>query len=338
MRAAIFNPYLDTLGGGERYTVSFAEVLAKSGWKVDIEWKNPDIKKDLEKRFGMNLYGIDFVPDIKRGEGYDLCFWISDGSIPLLHARRNFLHFQVPFKHIGGNNLINKMKLIRVDKIICNSVFTKKIIDKEFGVESIVIYPPVDTGKIKPKRKQDVILSVARFSRLKQTKGQEILIESFKKMTNEGLKKWKLILAGGIEVGVGDYIEGLEKQISGYPIEIVKSPDFKTIKDLYGGAKIFWSASGYGENEEENPEKVEHFGITVVESMSAGCVPIVFAAGGHKEIIDNGIDGYLWHNIEELELLTKSVIKTPSDLAKKAILKSKKFSYDEFRKNFTALL
>ena len=137
MRAAIHNPYLDTLGGGERYTITFAKVLVESGYVVDLEWKDPEIKKTLEDRFGINLDGVNIVNDIKRGDNYDLCFWVSDGSVPILRARNNILHFQVPFHGVGGRSLINKMKFYRINKIVCNSGFTKNIIDKEYGVKSI---------------------------------------------------------------------------------------------------------------------------------------------------------------------------------------------------------
>src|SRR4030066_1199320 len=111
MKAAIYNPYLDTLGGGERYTMAFALVMEEKNYRVDVEWKDENIKVRLEKRFNMDLSKINFIQDIKQGDGYDVCFWVSDGSIPLLHARKNFLHFQIPFEEVNGRSLMNKMKL-----------------------------------------------------------------------------------------------------------------------------------------------------------------------------------------------------------------------------------
>ena len=35
MRAAVYNPYWETMGGGERYTASFVKLLQDSGWQVD---------------------------------------------------------------------------------------------------------------------------------------------------------------------------------------------------------------------------------------------------------------------------------------------------------------
>lgn len=340
-KAAVINPYLDTLGGGERYTLTFAKVLLENGWNVDLEWKNSEIKKSLEDRFGIDLRGINIVSDTKKGDGYDLCFWVSDGSIPALRSRKNLLHFQVPFHHIGGNSLLNKMKLFRVDKLICNSEFTKKIIDQEYGVESVVIYPPIDTSHIKPKRKENIILNVARFSDLLQNKGQEILARSFKKLVDSGVGDWKLVLVGGNEVGVTDNIIKLEKLSKGYPIEIIKSPNFRFLKDLYGRAKIFWSASGFGEDEEKNPEKVEHFGITAVEAMSAGTIPILFFAGGFKEIVGDGVNGFLWERSSDLISKTRKIMGNTSlrvSLARKAQEDSKKYSYEEFRRKIIELL
>ena len=307
MKAAIYNPYLDTLGGGERYSMAFGKVLEEAGYKVDVYWKSEAIKEKLQNRFGMDLRGFNFIKDIKRGDGYDVLFWLSDGSIPLLRARRNFLHFQFPFKDVSGRSLMNKMKLYRIERIICNSYFTKDFVDPEYGVESIVIYPPVDIAKIKPKRKENIVLYVGRFSQLTQSKNQDILVDVFKRFFkfNSG---WKLVLVGGVEVGAGDFVKRLEKMSKGYPVEIIKSPPFKEIVNLYGKAKFFWSASGFGINENKDPKKVEHFGISLVEAMAAGCVPLVYSAGGHKEIVADGKNGFFWKKASELLRITKNLI------------------------------
>ncbi len=341
MRAAIYNQYLDTLGGGERYLVGFIKVLLESGYKVDLQWSDESILKKLKERFNADVSGVNVTPDIKRGDGYDLCFWVSDGSIPTLRARKNILHFQVPFHHIGGNSLLNKMKFFRVDHIVCNSEFTKKFIDQEFGVESVVVYPPVDTDLFKPKRKEKTILFVGRFSELLQAKGQEILIQEFKHFFDSGYKEWKLLLAGGVEVGAENKIIELKKQITGYPIKIIKSPSLSEIKDLYGTSKIFWSAAGFEVDQEKNPEKLEHFGMTVVEAMSAGCVPVVFNGGGHGEIIENGKDGYLWNETSNLVDITKQLANETAisfAISKQAQLSAKKFSYEKFKEKINSIL
>jgi glycosyltransferase involved in cell wall biosynthesis len=341
MKAAIFNPYWDTLGGGERYTILFAKVLSDLGYRVDLEWNNENILEKIQDRFGIKINNIRVVECINKGEGYDLCFWVSDGSIPLLHSRNNLLHFQVPFKDINGKTLLNKMKLFRVKKIICNSNFTKTVIDREFGVNSVVIYPPCEVSKVKPKRKENIILNVGRFSQLLQSKRQDVLAKAFVRLTKSGLVDWRLIFVGGIDVGVSDYLHGLKKISKGYPVEFIESPPHKVLWDLYGRSKIFWSASGFGENEIKDSEKVEHFGIAVVESMAAGCIPVIYDAGGHKEIISSGSNGFLWKKVPELVKITKTLIsdrKYSKALSREAIRISKSFSYENFAKNVEKIL
>jgi glycosyltransferase involved in cell wall biosynthesis len=336
-KAAIYNPYLDTLGGGEKYTLSFAKVLAEEyGYSVFVEWPSENIREKLINRFGFKLpANINFIKSINRGDGHDLCFWVSDGSIPTLRARKNIIHFQVPFHDVDGKSLLNKMKLFRVNKIICNSEFTKKTIDKEYGVNSKVLYPPIDVRLFKPKRKENQICYVGRFSNLVQNKGHEILIKSFKKLvTNKKFINWKLILAGGVEVGVADYVKKLKNLSMNYDIEIIESPDFDKIREIYGKSKFFWSATGFGVDEIKNPEKVEHFGITLIESMASGCVPIVHGSGGFKEIIDNSKNGFLWNNLNDLVNLTKQIIDKPLRLREMSIAaqqKSKSYSYEKFK-------
>lgn len=333
MRAAIYNPYLDTLGGGERYAMAFGQVLVKKGYRVDVQWKNKAIKKKLEERFGIELEGINFIKNIKRGDGYDICFWVSDGSIPLLRARKNLLHFQMPFKDVNGKTLLNRMKLLRINKIICNSRFTKKNIDKEYGVKSIVIYPPVDIKKIKPKKKENMIISIGRFSQLSQAKKQDILVRAFQKLYDSGIREWKLVFAGGVEVGVDDYVAKLREKSKGYPIKIIESPSWKEIKDLYARAKIFWSASGYGVDQKKEPKRVEHFGITVVEAMAGGAVSFAFLAGGHQEIVVDGENGYLWKNVKTLMKKTYKLIedeKLLKRLSRRAREDSEKYDYTNF--------
>ena len=336
MRAAIINPYLNSLGGGERYTMAVVTSLRNAGVDVDVQWQDVTLKNQLEKRFGINLQNVNFIEDVKKGDGYDYCFWVSDGSIPLMRARNNIIHFQVPFHDVDGTTLMNKMKLYRVKKIISNSNFTKKVIDKEFGVDSVVVYPPVDIKAIKPKRKENIILGVARFSQLKQAKRQDILIKAFKKLLKKDIEGWELVLAGGAEVGAGSFIQELRESAKGYPIRIMESPAFSQIKELYGISRIFWSASGYGVDEKKNPEEVEHFGITVVEAMSAKGVPVVYAAGGHKETVRNGVNGYLYTSVDELVGITKTLIEDSKKLNKaafNALSSSKKFGYDRFEKD-----
>lgn len=348
MKAVFFDPYLETVGGGERYTLTLAEYLSKNNWQVDVLWNDSRIKDKIISRLKLDLEKINFVnlpQNIFQKSSlfgqYDLCFWLSDGSIPLLFSKKNILHFQVPFQKVGGKSLSNRLKFKKINHLVCNSMFTKKFIDREYGVNSQVIYPPVDIESFKPGRKENIILSVGRFSQLLQAKRQDVLIKIFGKMIEQGLTGWKLILAGATDVGGKEYYESLKIQAQNYPIELIENIDFPELQSLYGKAKIFWNASGFGIDEEKEPEKTEHFGMVVVEAMAAGCVPVVVGKGGIREIISEGKTGFLWEKEEDLKRTTLDLIKEAERMKKislEVVKSSQKFSKERFCQEFNEII
>jgi len=104
----------------------------------------------------------------------------------------------------------------------------------------------------------------------------------------------------------------LKKQAKNLPVEFRVNISFRELKQLYGQAKIFWHAAGYGVDEEKHPEKVEHFGITAIEAMAANCWPLVYSAGGQKEIFSSFIDKdiVLWKGKDELFEKTMKIINS----------------------------
>ena len=333
MKALVHNPYWDSLGGGERYTSAFVKLLLDHGWQVDIQWPH-DISSDIKNRFGINISRANFIDEL-RTMNYELLFWLSDGSLPTSFAKKTIIHMQYPFQNSLGKTLINQIKS-QFYKFVVNSKFTKQVIDNEYHVNSTVIYPPVDTSLFKPGKKENIILYIGRFSNLTQRKGHDQLIKSFK---NLKLDSWKLILAGGMGVGSTDKdISNLKKLAASSNIEFVFNPTFSQIQNLCAKGKIFWSASGHSA---DKPIQTEHFGITVVEAMAAGAIPVITNLGGHKEIVDHGKNGYLWDTPSQLESLTLELTthKTQlTTLSQAAIAKSKIFDISEFSRRFLDLI
>ncbi len=146
LKAGIFDPYLDTLGGGERYCLTVAEILKTLGYQVDIFWSgDQDLLHKAEVRFNLDLSNINLIPDIfsaqsdniemaqdseslttishhhhihqkkiasfinkfKITSSYDLIFFLSDWSVPFLFSKKNILHVQVPF--VTKTKLKNKL-------------------------------------------------------------------------------------------------------------------------------------------------------------------------------------------------------------------------------------
>ncbi|HUW22056.1 MAG TPA: glycosyltransferase family 4 protein [Candidatus Bathyarchaeia archaeon] len=350
MKAVLFDPYLDTLGGGERYFLTLASYLTDMNWQVDILWPDMNTIKKAQQIFAIdtervkildiNPNEIKLLKKIEIMRKYDLSFFISDGSIPFLFAKKNFLHFQVPFHNIRRNKLAELIKFKFINEIISNSYFTKLFIDKQYSIKSQVIYPPVTVDKLSPGKKSNIILSVGRFTDLLHNKRQDVLINIFIRLIASRKDSWKLVLAGNDKEGK-KFVENLKKASLGYPIEVLTNVSFTQISELYRRAKIFWSATGYGIDEGKSPEQVEHFGITTVEAMAAGCVPIVVGKGGQKEIIDSGRNGFLWNNIDEAQTFTRQLIEDEilwQKLSQNAVYESQKFSKDRFCKSYEKII
>jgi len=328
--------------------LTLAEYLSNNGGEVDLFWNNPGLKEKIRIRFDLDLDRVNFVSIGKNilerwkiTRKYDMFFWLSDGSVPFLFSQNNVLHFQVPFHGVNGRSLANKIKLKNINHIVCNSKFTKKFIDKEYGVDSEVIYPPVDVDSFKTRGKENIILTVGRFSKLLQAKRQDILIEAFKKMVDNGLKDWKFQLAGSTDVGGWEYLAALKSLAGDYPIEFYENCSFDILKNLYSKAKIFWYAGGYGIDEEKEPEKVEHFGITVVEAMAAGCIPFVCPKGGLKETVKDKKTGFYYQNLAQLQSFTQKLIldsQKTENMAKEVVKSSYQFGKNAFCEKFKEIL
>ncbi len=91
---------------------------------------------------------------------YDLLICLTDGSIFYSTSKRSILHFQVPFKNYSARGLWGRMKLSSWNVAICNSDFTESYINKEWPIKSVVLYPPVEVEKIKPLKKEKILIFV----------------------------------------------------------------------------------------------------------------------------------------------------------------------------------
>jgi len=75
--------------------------------------------------------------------------------------------------------------------------------------------------------------------------------------------------------------------------------------------------------------------------MGAGAVPVVINAGGQKEIVVEGENGFLWDSLGELKSKTLRLVnddKLFNDLSKKAKEISKKFNSESFCKEIEDMI
>ncbi|OGY16729.1 MAG: hypothetical protein A2784_04560 [Candidatus Chisholmbacteria bacterium RIFCSPHIGHO2_01_FULL_48_12] len=341
MKILFYSPYLNILGGGEHHLFQFASCLGQNH-QVYLVWPDTQVIKLAQSRFNLDLSPLKilpFLPPRFQLKEFDLLVFVSDGSIPFLPVSKSALFFMSPFQHVYGRSLINQIKLKFINQVICNSQYTKKFIDKEFGVNSRVVYPAIQLPKNLSRLKKNLILSVGRFSRTLHDKNQSALIKTFVKIEPE-LPGWKLVLVGGTETGSAPIISRLRQEAAGRRISIHANVSPERLRQFYAQAKLYWHATGYGYNLNHHPEKAEHFGISIVEAMSYGGVPLVFNAGGPKEIITPE-SGITWNNLDELEQNTLRLIHNPklrSDYSQAARKQSGFFSQDNLCQNLNSVI
>ena len=232
------------------------------------------------------------------------------------------------------------------NKIITISEYSKKWIKKLWGSESTILFPPVDIDSFKVGKKEKIILSVGRFFPEHHNKKQLELAQTFKQILeqySDEMRGYTLYLVGGVG-GRADHLEYVEKirvASKNYPIEIITNIGWGELVKLFARSYIFWHASGMGEDEKVHPERFEHFGITTVEAMAAGCIPVVINKGGQKEIINNGYDGFFFKDWQELKDITIKIIRGEVDgekVRKNAISNCRKFSNSNFKKDLISII
>jgi len=198
--------------------------------------------------------------------------------------------------------------------------------------DAVVIYPPVD-GATGTRPKEPIILGVGRFI---GTKRQDVLITAFRRLKASlpANSPWELHLAGGIATDEASnaYLAYLRGLAQGLPVMFHPNIPLADLRGLYQRASIFWHATGFGSKGE--PALEEHFGITTVEAMNHGCVPIVIGLGGQPEIVTDGSDGLLWMSPDELISHTFDLIASPERrfrLAQAATQGGERFATARFR-------
>lgn len=113
-RAAIYDPYLDTLGGGERYCLTVAETLLQNGYSVDIFWSgDPNLIKKATDRFNLDLSKLNIVNDI---------FNALPQKVDSVEDKESLV--RISSHHPGNLNFIQKI----------NSIITKYKITRQYDL------------------------------------------------------------------------------------------------------------------------------------------------------------------------------------------------------------
>jgi len=152
--------------------------------------------------------------------------------------------------------------------LISNSKFIQQSIHEKFGKDSVVISPPIDITEFQKKlRKKNQVVTIARFSKEKNLEfALDVIAEIETNYCVIGNTKTKSNI-----IYYNELLEKVKNMDS--KIELFKDlPRSDVIKNLLE-AKVYFHASP------------ETFGISIVESIAAGCIPIVPDNSAHRETV-----------------------------------------------------
>ena len=226
------------------------------------------------------------------------------------------------------------------ERVLANSEYTRGWIRSYWDVDADLLFPPIRVHELHPAAKRRQIITVGRFITRGQghSKKQLEMVEAFGAMVRAGrLDGWKLHVVGGVEDAQRPYFERVRAAAEGLPVELHANAPRPLVEQLLAGSSVFWSATGLGEDERRAPWTFEHFGMTTVEAMAAGCVPVVIDKAGQREIVRDGVDGFHWSTVAELEARTREVADDDAlrgRLAGAAVERAAEFSDQAFARRW----
>ncbi|MBS3777323.1 MAG: glycosyltransferase [Bacteroidales bacterium] len=207
---------------------------------------------------------------------------------------------------------------------VANSRFTKQAIISNFNIrdEDVeVIYPPVDVEEFHPDReKANQVATIGRFSSAKRQFEQIKMAEK--------LPDLKFVIMG-FAGKHNAYYNKCKDYVASRNIENVElCPDlpFSEMVKKLEASRFFLHTT-----------KNEPFGITTVQGIAAGCIPVTHNSGGQKEIVFR--DDLRYENHQQAVRIFKKIMNEDlSDLYDHLAEHIRSYQSERFRQEFTQIL
>lgn len=153
--------------------------------------------------------------------------------------------------------------------IVANSKFTQKVIEEYLGKRALVINPPVESNKTlmhaNRGKRENMVVTISRF---RSAKGLEIIPE-----VASYVRDCKFVVVGIADKESKQCLKELSGEIERLGMQehvrIFRNKPHEFTLAALSTAKVFL-----------HTQNTEAFGMSIVESMAAGCVPIVPRTGG----------------------------------------------------------
>jgi glycosyltransferase involved in cell wall biosynthesis len=176
--------------------------------------------------------------------------------------------YYIPYKTILSYSVRN----VRAE-LLAVSRFTKWRLKKYVGMQSRVVYPPVDIktfSSVFDNPDRDGVISIGRFTPEKEQLKQLEIAEHLPDMTFR--------ICGSAKTPYYwhwyQYVRSKAEQMDLKNVEFHPNIPFKKMVQLIGESKLFIHTMRY-----------EDFGLTTCEAIAGGCIPIVIDSGGQRESV-----------------------------------------------------
>jgi GT2 family glycosyltransferase len=307
----LYSPYQLVPGGGERML---------------FEQRYSSLRiKQIEATFGFEDVVGSAVPFDELDEGRcELGAVIGNSILPPVPAfgRRSVYHIQFPFWVPDWQVEERGKWLADYDEIWVYSDFVRRNVNgliRHYRLPA----PPIrllsphaiwpDPKPLVPWPDRRTVLTVGRFFTGGHNKRQDVVIEAFRRITADADHGLELALAGAIHPspeGRNRFHE-LQRQAAGLNCAFYPNIGRADLAQLYARSAVLIHAAGFGVDPDEFPERLEHFGITPVEAASFGCIPVVYGAGGPREVVEKLGTQTAFSTVEECAEMVTALLADP---------------------------
>lgn len=307
-------------GGGEKFVLDLAKGLNKEEYQVkillyydkvssvfendiiELQAQGVEIIK-LNKKVGLDLGMFKRVKRVVKAYKPDIIHAHLDVLLYLLPAFRrkqvklHTVHNMAEKEASGGQRLIRKIafKLFKVKPVAISDTVAESI-KKIYKIKNVpVAYNGVVCNKYSGAKILHEGVNIVSVGRLSEVKNYSYMIDCFYEISKNN-DNVKLTILGD-----GPLKETLQLQVKELNIEdkVCFVGAVSNVKDYLLSADIFASSSHY-----------EGLPLSILEAMAAGLPIVANDVGGIKDILKDGVNGYIvQHNAKEeyVEALRKLV-------------------------------
>ena len=359
MRIGFFSPTLNRIGGGEWVTLNMIHALKSRNYEVVVYSAEKVNSHHIKEFFGQPLdftevnfkphffdpYSLESIyPNILRSLllrfRCDLLVdTFSNDTLPWVNA----VYFnglpkslRLP-KSLKGNLFLPYKALVRDylkvdrfrDRILMScSKYNARIIEDYLELPVKVLYPPVSSffrlQNIKNNPKDNTVVSVTRISEDKKP-------DTIVRIARLTEKKIKFLIIGSCKLSYErNVLTRLQRLIRKFKLEkrikIALNIPRNKQKEILQQSKVYLHPF----------VQYEAFGVSVIEAMLAGCVPVVPNVAGLREVVPKK---WRYSSAEEAAAMINELIENWSEQKmKKSIKIAEKFNQERFCKEFLRIM